>query len=303
MAPADEPGTSHSPDRNRTSPGDITQEVVGRFDATTNPRLRELMQSLVRHLHAFAIETRLTEAEWMAGLEFLTATGRACTATRQEFILLSDTLGLSMVVDAVNHEGRSGATESTVRGPFYVPDSPERPLGSSIAEQSGSGDPLLVSGTVRDTAGHAVDGAVVDVWQNAKSGAYAAQDATQPTDNLRGRFRTGSDGRFSFWAVRPTDYAIPDDGPVGAMLRAANRHPWRAAHLHLIVSAPDHVAVTTHFFDDASSYLNSDTVFGVKPSLICHFVRHDPSEAGAPEGADGPWFTLERDVILDRLAP
>jgi len=301
--PTDVPGTGHSADRDRTSPEEITQDVVGRFDATSDRRLRELMRSLVRHLHAFAVETRLTEAEWMAGIEFLTATGRACTATRQEFILLSDTLGLSMVVDAVNHDGPSGATESTVRGPFYVPDSPERPMGSSIAEQSGSGDPVLVSGTVRDTDGHAIEGAVVDVWQNARSGAYAVQDPTQPADNLRGRFRTGPDGRFSLWAVRPTDYAIPDDGPVGAMLRAANRHPWRAAHLHLIVSAPGHVAVTTHFFDDESSRLDSDAVFGVKPSLICHFVRHDPSEAGAPDGADGPWFTLERDLILDRLTP
>jgi protocatechuate 3,4-dioxygenase beta subunit len=287
----------------RMSPEEISQSVVDRFDATTDPRLRELMQSLVRHLHAFAIETRLTEAEWMSGVEFLTATGHACTAQRQEFILLSDTLGISMVVDAVNHDAPSGATESTVRGPFYVPDSPERPMGSSIAEQAGSGDPVLVSGTVRDVEGRALEGAVIDVWQNARSGAYAVQDPTQPAENLRGRFRTGSDGRFSFWAVRPTDYAIPEDGPVGAMLRAANRHPWRAAHLHLIASAPDHVAVTTHFFDDGSSHLDSDTVFGVKPSLICHFVRHNPSEAGAPVDADSSWFTLERDVILDRVQP
>jgi protocatechuate 3,4-dioxygenase beta subunit len=295
-------GASYPAGRDRTSPEEITHDVLSRFDATTDSRLRELMQSLVRHLHAFAIETRLTEAEWMAGIEFLTNTGHACTATRQEFILLSDTLGLSMVVDAVNHDGPTGATESTVRGPFYVPDSPERPMGSSIAEQPGSGDPVLVSGTVRDPTGQAVEGAVVDIWQNASNGAYAVQDPMQPADNLRGRFRTGSDGRFSFWAVRPTDYAIPEDGPVGAMLRATNRHPWRAAHLHLIVSAPDHVTVTTHFFDDESSRLDSDTVFGVKPSLVCHFVRHDPSEAGAPDGADSPWFTLERDVILDRLA-
>jgi protocatechuate 3,4-dioxygenase beta subunit len=296
------PDNTHFAGRDRTSPEEITHDVVGRFNATTDSRLRELMQSLVRHLHAFAIETRLTETEWMAGIEFLTSTGHACTATRQEFILLSDTLGLSMVVDAVNHDGPSGATESTVRGPFYVPDSPERPMGSSIAEQAGSGEPVMVSGAVRDGDGRAIEGAVVDVWQNASNGAYAVQDPTQSADNLRGRFRTGSDGRFSFWAVRPTDYAIPVDGPVGAMLRATNRHPWRAAHLHLIVSAPNHAAVTTHFFDDESSRLDSDTVFGVKPSLICHFVRHDPSEAGAPPGVDGPWYTLERDVILDRLA-
>jgi protocatechuate 3,4-dioxygenase beta subunit len=296
-------GTSHNGERDHTRPGEITQNAIARFDATEDPRLRELMQSLVSHLHAFAVETRLTEEEWMMGIEFLTATGRACTSTRQEFILLSDTLGLSMVIDAVNHDGPSGATESTVRGPFYVPNSPERPMGSSIADQSGSGDPVLVSGTVRDTNGRALEGAVIDVWQNSRNGAYAVQDPNQSPGNLRGRFRTGPDGHFSFWAVRPTDYAIPEDGPVGAMLRATNRHPWRAAHLHLIVSAPDHVTVTTHFFDDESGRLDSDAVFGVKPSLICHFIRHDPSEPGGPDGADGPWFTLQRDVILDRLEP
>jgi protocatechuate 3,4-dioxygenase beta subunit len=284
----------------RTSPDEITEEVVNRFAATTDPRLRELMQGLVRHLHAFALETRLTEREWMAGIEFLTATGLACTPTRQEFILLSDTLGLSMVVDAVNHDGPPGVTESTVLGPFYVADSPHRIMGSSIADQADSGDPLLVSGSVRDTDGQVIDGAVVDVWQNASSGAYAVQDPGQPASNLRGRFQTGPDGRFTFWAVRPTDYSIPDDGPVGAMLRATNRHPWRAAHLHLIVSAPGHVPVTTHFFDDESDHLETDTVFGVKPSLICHFVRRDPSDADAPPGLDGPWYSLERDVVLHR---
>jgi protocatechuate 3,4-dioxygenase beta subunit len=284
----------------RTSPDEITQEVVNRFATTTDPRLRELMQSLVRHLHAFARQTRLTEKEWMAGIEFLTATGLACTSTRQEFILLSDALGLSMVVDAVNHDGPPGATESTVLGPFYVADSPRRIMGSSIADQAGSGEPLVVTGSVRDTDGHVIEGAVVDVWQNAGSGAYAVQDPRQPASNLRGRFQTGPDGHFRFWAVRPTDYSIPDDGPVGAMLRATNRHPWRAAHLHLIVSAPNHVPVTTHFFDDESGYLETDTVFGVKPSLICHFVRHDASDPDSPPGLDGPWYSLERDVVLHR---
>jgi hydroxyquinol 1,2-dioxygenase len=248
----------------RTTPSDITEAVVASFDATTDQRQRELFQSLVRHLHAFAIETHMSEAEWRAGIDFLTATGQKCAPNRQEFILLSDTLGLSMVLDALHHDGPSGATESTVLGPFYMPEAPERPMGSSIADMPDSGDPLFVSGLVRDVDGEAIDRATLDVWQNTSSGAYAAQDPSQPTTNLRGRFTTGPDGRFSFWSVRPTDYSIPADGPVGEMLRQANRHTYRAAHLHLIVSGPGHVSVTTHFFDDESRFLEYHAVLGGK---------------------------------------
>jgi len=275
----------------------ITDEVVQRFASTPDERLGFLLQKLTRHLHAFAIETGLTQAEWAAGVEFLTAVGQRCTPTRQEMILLSDTIGLSMVVDAIAHGGLPGTTESTVLGPFYVPDAPLRPMGSSIAEMDGSGEPAHVSGVLRDTEGRPVKG-VLDIWQSAANGMYAVQDADQPSENLRGRFVTGPDGRYSFWSVRPTDYAIPDDGPVGAMLRATGRHPWRAAHLHLIVSAPGMTPVTTHLFDDESSYLDSDAVFGVKPSLICHFEAHGPGEPGGPPGWDGRWFSLERDIVL-----
>lgn len=281
----------------------ITQEVVSRFAATPDERLRFLLQRLTRHVHAFAVETGLTQAEWMVGVEFLTAVGQRCSKTRQETILLSDTLGLSMVVDAMAHAGPPNATESTVLGPFYVPEAPIRAMGSSIAEKDGSGEPALVSGTVLDTDGQPVDNAVLDVWQNADNGMYAVQDLGQPAENLRGRFATGRDGRFSFWSVRPTDYSIPDDGPVGSMLRAARRHPWRPAHLHLIVSAPGHAPVTTHLFDDESAYLDSDAVFGVKPSLVCHFEPHQPDEAGAPQGCHGRWYTLERDVVLAAIVP
>jgi protocatechuate 3,4-dioxygenase beta subunit len=203
-----------------------------------------------------------------------------------------------MVLDAVNHPAGGSVTESTVLGPFYVPESPERQMGDSISEMEGNGEPALVSGTVRNERGDAIAGALLDVWQNSARGTYAVQDETQPPENLRGRFRTGPDGRFWFWSVRPTDYPIPYDGPVGAMLKATGRHPWRAAHIHLIVSGDGFAPVVTHLFDDESRYLDSDTVFGVKPSLTCHYLRHDPSEAGAPAGVTGNWYTLEYDVVL-----
>jgi len=226
--------------------------------------------------------------------------GQTCTPSRQEFILLSDTLGLSMLVDLVNSDAPPAAAESTVLGPFYVPDSPLRRMGSSIIEQENSGAPTRVSGTVLDVEGQPVDGALIDVWQNASNRMYAVQDVDQPPDNLRGRFQTGPDGHFWFRSVRPTDYAIPDDGPVGHMLEVTGRHPWRPAHLHLIASAEGYRTVATHFFDEESPYLESDAVFGVKPSLICHFDAHDPDEPGAPDGLTGPWYTLERDIVLAR---
>lgn len=284
-----------------TSPDQITEQVLASFEAAPEPRLKELLQSLTRHLHAFAVETRLTEEEWLVGVKFLTAVGQSCTDTRQETILLSDTLGLSMVVDAVNHPAADGATESTVLGPFYVPESPERDLGGSIVEIDDSGEPAFVSGQVLDTAGAPIAGATLDVWQNNSSRLYAVQDGSQPPTNLRGKFRTDAEGHYRFWSVRPTDYTIPDDGPVGEMLRASGRHPWRAAHLHLIVSAPGHEPVATHVFDDESRHLDSDTVFGVKASLVSHYAPHEPGEPGAPAGHRGTWYTLQRDFVLKSL--
>lgn len=283
-----------------SGPKDITAAALASFEGTPDPRLRFLLQRLVHHLHAYVADTGLTEREWESAIAFLTATGQTCSPSRQEFILLSDTLGVSMLVDALQHSTHEDATESTVVGPFYVPDAPVRPLGSSTVEQEGSGSPTRVSGTVRSTDGRPIAGAVLDVWQNARNQKYAVQDPGQPAHNLRGRFESDADGRFSFWSVRPTDYPIPDDGPVGGMLRAAGRHPWRPAHLHIRVSAPGYETVTTHLFDDESPYLESDAVFGVKRSLVCRFVPHDPGEAGAgaPEGARETWYTLERDLVL-----
>jgi catechol 1,2-dioxygenase len=280
---------------------ELTDEVVARFSDAPDPRLRQIMQSLIRHLHAFAVDVRLTQAEWLAGIRFLTATGQKCDDKRQEFILLSDTLGLSMLVDLLEHEREDHATESTVLGPFYVPGSPERAHGDSIAERP-SGEPALVSGRVLDVDGRPIAGAEVDVWQNGDDMLYAVQDPDAPQTNLRGLFRTTDDGRYAFLGVRPTDYPIPEDGPVGGMLAVTGRHAWRAAHLHFIVRAASFRPVTTHVFDDGSRYLDSDTVFGVKPSLVRHFERHEPGADDPPRGVapDQAWYSLRFDFVLPR---
>jgi protocatechuate 3,4-dioxygenase beta subunit len=280
-----------------TTANDLTRQVVDSVEHSADRRLRELVRGLIRHLHAFAIEQALTEAELMAGIRFLTEVGQTCTDRRQEFILLSDTLGVSMLVDLINHDAAGSATESTVLGPFYVEDAPWRTNGDAITDDLGA-QPLLVSGHVRDTDGSPVAGATVDVWQNATNRLYAVQDDAQPPDNLRGRFRTDAAGAFAFRTVRPVDYPIPEDGPVGRMLEATGRHPWRPAHIHCMVSAAGFVKVTTHIFDSESTYLESDVVFGVKPSLIRAFVAHDPSIESAPVGIAGRWYTVDVDIVL-----
>jgi catechol 1,2-dioxygenase len=280
-----------------TSAPALTAQVIHRLEQCPDPRLRELLASLIRHLHEFAAEQRLTEPEWMTGIRFLTEVGQMCTDQRQEFILLSDTLGLSMLVDLVNHGAGSSATESTVLGPFYVEGSPWRSNGDAITDDLET-QPLLLTGHVRDTAGRPLSGATVDVWQNATNRLYAVQDAAQSPENLRGRFRTEGDGRFDFRTVRPVDYPIPDDGPVGRMLQATGRHPWRPAHIHFRVSAEGCIPVTTHVFDSASRYLNSDVVFGVKQSLVRTLVEHDPAVEPEPAGINGRWYTVDVDLVL-----
>jgi len=280
---------------------DLTARAVDSIAGCPDPRLREVLGSLIRNLHHFAVETSLTESEWMAGIRFLTDVGHTCTDQRQEFILLSDTLGLSMLVDLVNHGAGSSATESTVLGPFYVPDSPWRANGDAVTDDLGA-QPLLVSGHVLDISGNALPGAVVDVWQNATNRLYAVQDEHQSPENLRGRFRSEGDGAFRFRTVRPVDYPIPDDGPVGRMLKATGRHPWRPAHVHLMVSAKGCTPVTTHLFDSESKYLDSDVVFGVKQSLVRTFTPHDPASETPPPGIDGPWYTADIDIVLQPSA-
>lgn len=272
----------------------LTGEVAERLEAAPDPRLREVMQALVRHLHAFAREVRLTDAEWMAGVRFLTATGGMCDETRQEFILLSDTLGLSSLVDLVNHGcDDPRATAPTILGPFYVPEAPWRAHGESMADYHDGGRPAVLRGRVLDTAGRPVPGAVIDAWQTAATGFYAVQQPEeQGTGNLRGRYRADEHGRYEIATVRPVPYPIPDDGPVGRLLAATGRHPWRAAHIHAIVTAPGFAPLTTHVFDAASAYLDSDAVFGVKGSLIRDF---DTGEDGVA--------VCENDFVLAARTP
>lgn len=252
----------------------ITAEVLERLEATPDPRLREIMLAAVKHLHAFAKEVRLTNDEWWAGIQFLTAVGQKCDDVRQEFILLSDTLGFSTLLDIINNaHPEESVTESTILGPFYVPDSPWRENGDSMVEFECGGEPSILRGRVLDPEGNPIAGAVLDVWQNAANMFYAVQQPdVQPATNLRGRYRTDGEGRFDVRGVRPTDYPIPADGPVGQLLGRTGRHEWRAAHVHLKVSADGFEPLTTHIFDRTSRYMDSDTVFGVKESLIGDFV-------------------------------
>jgi hydroxyquinol 1,2-dioxygenase len=281
-----------------TTPAEITEAAVASFVDCPDERLRELMQSLVRHLHAFATETRLSEDEWRVMIRTLTDTGRITDERRQEFILWSDTMGLSMLVDALAHELPAGATESTVLGPFYVAGSPLREYGESMAEEGSAGIPAWVHGRVLDLEGNSIAGAELDVWQNGDDRLYAVQRPEAPESHLRGRYATRDDGTYALLAVRPVPYPIPDDGPVGKMLAATGRHPWRPAHIHMIVRAPGFKSVTTHVFDAESEYLDSDTVFAVKPSLLRRFTTHAPDDPDPPPGVVGEWVSLENDVVL-----
>ena len=281
----------------RTSPAEITAAAVASFEGCGDPRLRELMQAFVAHLHAFAAEVGLTEDEWRVMIDTLTATGRITDERRQEFILWSDALGLSMLVDALSHLPAADATESTVLGPFYVPGSPLRGYGEPMAEEP-AGMPAWVHGRVLSVDGEPIAGAELDVWQNGDDRLYAVQRPEAPEGHLRGRYRTREDGTYAFTAVRPVPYPIPDDGPVGRMLAATGRHPWRPAHIHMIVRAPGFRSVATHIFDAASEYLDSDAVFAVKRSLVRPFVDHAADDPERPPGIEGEWVSLELDLVL-----
>lgn len=274
------------------------EAVIARNARATNPRLAEVMAVLTRHLHAAVKEIEPTEAEWFEAIRFLTATGHMCNDWRQEFILLSDVLGVSMLVDAINNRKPSGASESTVLGPFHVQDAPELPMGADICLDQ-KGDPMLVRGTIRSTDGTAIAGAKIDVWQANDEGFYDVQQkGIQPDFNLRGVFRTGADGRYWFKGVKPKFYPIPDDGPVGQLLRALGRHPYRPAHLHYILEAAGHDRLVTHIFDPDDPYIASDAVFGVKESLLAKFDLITDGDAIKAAGFDGPFYLVEHDFIL-----
>lgn len=247
--------------------------VNARMGADISPRMAEVMACLVKHLHAFAKEIHLTQAEWDIGIDFLTRTGQICSAERQEFILLSDVLGFSMLVDAINNRRPAGATENTVFGPFHVEDAPIRAMGDTIS-LDGKGDPCLFEGRVIDLHGTPIEGACVDVWSDNADGFYDVQQpGIQPKWNNRGRFITGPDGAYAFRGIKPTSYPIPDDGPVGKMLAQLGRHPYRPAHMHFLITAPGFQRLVTHTFVGDDSYLESDAVFGVKQTLIAPFER------------------------------
>ena len=275
-------------------------EVVAASFAAAPPRLREVLTSLVTHLHAFVKDTGLTAEEWEQGIAFLTATGHKCDDVRQEFILLSDVLGVSMLVETIGHRTAGGSTESTVTGPFHVVASPPRALGDTIA-LDGKGEPCLVTGQVTGPGGEPVPGATIDVWQASADGFYDVQQpGIQPERNLRGLFTAGADGRFWFTTIVPRYYPIPDDGPVGGLLRATGRHPYRPAHVHFIVTAPGHQPVTTHLFVEDSPYIDSDAVFGVKESLVRSFPLVDDPGRAAGHGLPNPFRTVHFDVRLLR---
>ena len=275
----------------------LADAVLARMADCKDARLQQIMGSLVRHLHAFAQEVELSESEWFAGVRFLTQTGQMCDDKRQEFILLSDVLGVSMLVDSINHRQSKGATESTVFGPYYREGARELQLGASIAGSS-AGEPAIVSGRVRDYTGAPIEGALLDVWQTDANGLYDTQYPEPSGMNMRGKFRTDQQGRFEFRTLKPTSYSVPDDGPVGKLLRALGRHPYRPAHIHFIVSAPGFQPVTTHLFVAGDPYLDSDVVFGVKNSLVVEFIRHDSREEAATRNIAAPFYTIEYDFGL-----
>jgi hydroxyquinol 1,2-dioxygenase len=269
----------------------ITQAVIARFADTPDPRLKEIVTSLVQHLHAFAREVRLTEAEWMAGIQFLTATGHTCDDKRQEFILLSDVLGLSMLTVAMNNDKPAGCTEATVFGPFHVEGAPHYEHGDDVANGA-QGEPCEVRGSVRGIDGEPVPGAVIEVWQADAEGHYDVQYEGLEQHQARGVLRSGPDGGFHFRSIVAEAYPIPTDGPVGRLLDATRRHPWRPAHLHFMIKAPGYETLVTHVFRDGDRYLDSDAVFGVRQSLVADWVKQ-------PDGG----YRLDYDFVLNPVRP
>jgi protocatechuate 3,4-dioxygenase beta subunit len=282
-----------------------TALVNASWENTGDERLKTILSSLVAHLHDFVRDVEPTVEEWMQGIDFLTATGQKCDDVRQEFILFSDILGVSMLVDAINHRKPAGATESTVLGPFHMVDSPPRELGADISLDA-NGIPCVVAGHVRSLDGVPLPGALVDIWQANGDGFYDVQQPDeQPALNLRGLFTTDDNGRYWLRSIVPRHYPVPTDGPVGDLLKASERHANRPAHIHFIAGAQGHHPVTTHLFLDGSPYLDSDAVFGVKNELIRSVEVIDDEARAAEFGVSSPFRLLEFDIVLeeDRQQP
>jgi hydroxyquinol 1,2-dioxygenase len=260
----------------RFSEKKLTAEVIKRMRKTKNRRLKQVMASFVKHMHAFVRDVKPTQEEWFKGIQFLTETGRM---ERDEFILMSDTLGVSMLVDALNYKANAGSTESTVLGPFHRKKAPRYPLGGNISKNRKDGIPCRVTGTIKDLKGRPVPGAELDVWEAGADGFYDMQKSKAM--NLRGIFKADAKGRFHFRCVRPEFYPVPHDGPVGKMLRATGRHPMRPPHLHFWITAKGYKPLITHLFVKGGRYLDSDAVFGAKPELIIDFKKGKDGVASA----------------------
>ncbi len=278
----------------------ITQNVLNSMAHAPNARLKEVMSSLITHVHDFIREVELTQEEWGQAVQFLTRTGQICDEKRQEFILLSDITGVTMLVDAINHRSPGKETESTIFGPFYREGAKELPTGASIS-QDGRGEPAVVTGRVLSSDGTPIAHALLDVWETDENGLYEQQDPEQPDMNLRGKFRTDAEGRYCFVGIKPVSYPIPDDGPVGQLLRSLGRHPFRPAHIHLLISAEGFASLTTHLFVKGDPYLDSDAVFGTKDSLVVNFIPQDSEADAVRYHVPVPFYKVEYDFILKPL--
>ena len=267
-----------------------TDVVIEELTAGGSPRIKEILTSLITHLHGFVREVGLTEQEWMEGIKFLEETGQIIPG---EFILLSDNLGVSVLVDLLNHRKPDGATENNMTGPFYQEDSPERPLSSRIYEQDDA-DPLFWSGQVRALDGAPIEAALLDIWQTASNAQYQIMDEGQPKTNFRGKFRTNADGNYDFETVTPLSYPIPTVGSVGKLLKAIGRPEIRPAHVHFKVSADGFEPLTTMIFPSGDKYLGQDPVFGVRDSLVIDVKKHDDDEGNRK----APFYTAEFDFVM-----
>ena len=264
------------------APDELLTEVLARYDGSPDERMRTVMQSMIRHAHAFMREIEPTRDEWMAAIQWLTATGKICSDTRQEFILLSDTLGVSTLLEMINYSATSGTTENTVLGPFYAPNSPVRANGETMLQDPDDGDRVVVRGRITDSDGNPLAGVVLDCWQSNTAGWYQVQEADgQSLNNLRGIYHSDADGYYEIRTVRPGKYPIPHDGPVGALLKANNRGWMRPGHLHTWLHHPGFKDLITHIFDRKSDHLYDDAVFGVRESLIVDFTPDENGELSA----------------------
>lgn len=270
---------------------DLLAEVIARYDNSPNPRLREVTVAAIKHLHLFAREVGLTRDEWAVGIRFLTAVGQKCDDVRQEFILMSDTMGVSTLVEMLAYDASAAElTDNTVLGPFYIPNSPERGRGETMLVDPDDGDRVVVRGKVTDVEGNPLEGVILDCWQNATNRFYACQQpGIQTPENLRGIYRTAADGTYEIRTIRPVPYPIPDDGPAGDLLKKNNRNWWRPGHLHMWIRQPGFKDLITHVFDVESEYLDNDAVFGVQKSLIREFTKDEGGE-----------LATTFDVVLDR---